>query len=751
MSPFFLVVSLWQATLVTASALCATGCQTAVSNNEFSGISILEDYYSALCQNSLQVKATFICMRDYCPEDEIAKGWNDLNQVCEQDGGVELLPWSIIDDVTDAETKSWPILTYEDIQLGSTFNTSVSVDQSLFQLAYQTTFDWDDQTTRRTNYGYATIGFWGLIVLFGALDNLFRYLNNLSVLRSRTMTRFESSVRRLVVVPPILKKSPFTRFCGIPSTSRLQAMTISAFFVINIILMCVEYRAFENNLYFTRKSSQLWRYIADRAAVMAISNLPVMWLFSTRNNCLLWATSWEFGTFNTFHRWIGRACAIEVFVHGMGVCIYQYQEVGKEFFLPLWKERDFYMGVVAALSIIVTCLLASSGIRRAAYELFLIVHQAFAVLILAALWYHLTVDGPDHVPYLWPCIAVWSFDRLGRVFRLLIWNKPTSHSSGEYNSDADLIQVKARIRRVVAPQPGSYFYVYGWRSLHFWESHPFTLSGWNTVNTEEESYTELVFLIGVHGGFTSRLRKQLLRQDESGIDSSSSVRKVHLAVEGPYGPHFDPWNSEMAVFVIGGAGITIATSFIQQLVDFVRLGKHVDQKIKCLKVIWAIKNIELYRFVYERYISTWEAVFASTYIEISLDVYLTSPSKADQQVELPIPESQTGHSATKKKIRAVVSPVCSMNLHASEEKVASEEVHNQSAFGPLKTNFIHGRPIIRDVIRSQVESFNSYPEQQIALIGCGPDTMAHDIRLSFAESSKETDVNIIFHLAPFGW
>lgn len=138
MSPFFLVVSLWQATLVTASALCATGCQTAVSNNEFSGISILEDYYSALCQNSLQVKATFICMRDYCPEDEIAKGWNDLNQVCEQDGGVELLPWSIIDDVTDAETKSWPILTYEDIQLGSTFNTSVSVDQSLFQLAYQT-------------------------------------------------------------------------------------------------------------------------------------------------------------------------------------------------------------------------------------------------------------------------------------------------------------------------------------------------------------------------------------------------------------------------------------------------------------------------------------------------------------------------------------------------------------------------------------------------------------------------------------
>ena len=67
---------------------------------------------------------------------------------------------------------------------------------------------------------------------------------------------------------------------------------------------------------------------------MAISNLPVMWLFSTRNNCLLWATSWEFGTFNTFHRWIGRVCAIEVFVHGMGVCVYQYQGVS----IPIFSK-----------------------------------------------------------------------------------------------------------------------------------------------------------------------------------------------------------------------------------------------------------------------------------------------------------------------------------------------------------------------------------------------------------------------------
>lgn len=56
---------------------------------------------------------------------------------------------------------------------------------------------------------------------------------------------------------------------------------------------------------------------------MAINNLPVMWLFATRNNFLLWATGWDFATFNMFHRWIARACGLEVFVHGMCVCIYQ--------------------------------------------------------------------------------------------------------------------------------------------------------------------------------------------------------------------------------------------------------------------------------------------------------------------------------------------------------------------------------------------------------------------------------------------
>ncbi|KAJ5802399.1 uncharacterized protein N7503_004849 [Penicillium pulvis] len=603
-------------------------------------------------------------MREYCSDSGLSEGWNGLNEACELDGGTKLLPWSIIDNVTESEVKSWPILTYEDTQLGAEFNTSVSVDPDLFQIGYQTIFDWEDQRTKRHNYGYAIVGFWGIIVLFSTIHNFIRYLMDSSILQSKTITGFQGFIDKYLAVPPIFKTKRRNRIFSMFSTPRLQAIIISIYFIISIVLMCADYSAFSENLYFTKKSTQLWRYIGDRAGALVINNLPVMWLFATRNNILLWVTGWDFATFNTFHRWIGRACAIEIFLH----------ELGTEYFLPLWKDVDWYMGVVFAL-----------------------------------------------------------------------------YSSAEYNHDANVVQLKTRVRRIVSPRPGSYYYVYGWRSLKFWESHPFTLSGWNTVNTTEESYTELIFLISVQNGFTSRLRGQLVRPERSEMGASLAARKACLFVEGPYGSDFHPWNSETALFVIGGAGITVATSYMQDLVDLVKSGKHIDQKVKRVKIVWAVKSPAFYQFVYERYMATWEASFASTDIEVSLDVYLTVPSKMNSDDGSSRPEHRAELSENTKKMDTVISLSSSSNSHIATEKAPSEEVSTNTDTTTLKITFVHGRPIISDVVGSQIETLRSSGEKKLALVGCGPATMAHDIRLSFVESSNDGQAAVDFHLAPFGW
>ncbi|CAI7607495.1 unnamed protein product [Penicillium manginii] len=365
--------------------------------------------------------------------------------------------------------------------------------------------------------------------------------------------------------------------------------------------------------------------------------------------------------------------------------------------------------------------------------------------------FHLPVDGPDYVNFIWPCIAAWSFDRLIRIFRLLTWNKFASYSSAEYNRDANVIQLKTRVRQFTSPYPGSYYYVYGWRSLKFWESHPFTLSGWNTINTTEESYTELKFLISVQNGFTSRLRSQLLRHEKPGIDVSSEARKACIFVEGPYGSHFRPWNSQTALFVIGGAGITVATSFIQDLVDLVQSGKHVDQRIRGVKIIWAVKNPAFYQFVYERYMAAWEDVFASTDIELSLDVYFTTSPKNASDDEISGSENHVEPSESIKNWDTVISPSSSSKSHIATEKVRSEEGPRNPGAGPLKTTFFQGRPLIDELVKSQIETLQSSGVNHLAFVGCGPATMAHDIRLSYVSSSDNGQVAVDFHLAPFGW
>lgn len=200
------------------------------------------------------------------------------------------------------------------------------------------------------------------------------------------------------------------------------------------------------------------------------------------------------------------------------------------------------------------------------------------------------------------------------------------------------------------------------------------------MNTTEESYTELIFLFSVQNGFTSRLRGQLVHPENYEIDASSAARKAYLSVEGPYGSHLHAWNSETALFIIGGASITVATPFMQELIDLVQSGEHIDQKVKWFKIVWAVKSSAFYQFVYDRYMATWEAVFASTDIDLSLDVYLTVPYKTDSDDKSSVPEHRTETSENAKKMSTVIFPSSSLDPHVSIENAPSPR-----RFLPIRT------------------------------------------------------------------
>lgn len=65
------------------------------------------------------------------------------------------------------------------------------------------------------------------------------------------------------------------------------------------------------------KAIQTWRYVADRTGIICYANLPILWMFSGRNNIFLWLTGWSFSTFNIFHRHIARIATIQAVVHSI--------------------------------------------------------------------------------------------------------------------------------------------------------------------------------------------------------------------------------------------------------------------------------------------------------------------------------------------------------------------------------------------------------------------------------------------------
>lgn len=99
---------------------------------------------------------------------------------------------------------------------------------------------------------------------------------------------------------------------------------------------------------------------------MAYSNLPLIWMFSGRNNIFLWATGWDYSTFNVFHRNIARVATIEAIVHSAAYTVLYRQGECAEillfhhganfrvegYYTEELKESWFYLGILVCSFIV---------------------------------------------------------------------------------------------------------------------------------------------------------------------------------------------------------------------------------------------------------------------------------------------------------------------------------------------------------------------------------------------------------------
>lgn len=164
-----------------------------------------------------------------------------------------------------------------------------------------------------------------------------------------------------------------------------QALWIFMFFVLNLVLSCINYRTMPKGEmpwgYSPRE--EILAYIGYRTGHFGYMLLPLVILLSGRNNLLLWVTNWSYDTYLVLHRWVARMFALYAIIHSVTL-LGTYTGSGK--YATDSNEPFWLWGIVATVLTSAMLVFSMLWFRRLAYELFLILHILMAVFVLAGCW-----------------------------------------------------------------------------------------------------------------------------------------------------------------------------------------------------------------------------------------------------------------------------------------------------------------------------------------------------------------------------
>lgn len=261
--------------------------------------------------------------------------------------------------------------------------------------------------------------------------------------------------------------------------TRGQALYILLISLLNVIFLVAPYTALFPQTVFPSMKLMEISTIGNRAGVLAMGNMVALFVFSTRNNILLWLTDWPYDTFILLHRWLGYWTIFLSILHSIMLFVYyvlseSYEEQAQETY---WK-----WGVVATVCVTALWPFSLLIVRQKAYELFLCVHQVLVVLFLVGYYYHIWYLYKYNWGYeIWAfvAIAVWILERLARVLRAGLAGMKTAIVSPVEGSDGEYLRVD--IENTFAQGVAYlYFPTLSWR---VWENHPFSIA--SSFSTEK--------------------------------------------------------------------------------------------------------------------------------------------------------------------------------------------------------------------------------------------------------------------------
>ena len=378
-----------------------------------------------------------------------------------------------------------------------------------------------------------------------------------------------------------------------------QSLYIVFFFILNVVLTTVNYESKQPHAWYATQRKEIMAYIFYRTGTLAFVLLPLVLLFSSRNNILLWTTNWSHSTFVLLHRWIARIFALQVLLHTLlALPLYYPAEAKKQYWI--W-------GAVATVAVMI--LISASGlyVRNFVYELFLISHILLSIFVIVGCWYHIKLWIGltwGYESWLYAACAVWFFDRLARIGRILktgLRRAKITDLGGDYFR-VDIVGLRW------GAEPGKHVYTFfpTLDPLRFWENHPFSIvptsllqrscRSWNTETTTPTAASDDIE-IGKYDGLTKRTKAPQDNRPAVGltllVKKSTGMTKnlqgcdgLLTLLDGPYpnNPTKEIMRCDRLLLIGGGIGITSLLPWVANHGN-VKLCWSVKKTAECLVMV----------------------------------------------------------------------------------------------------------------------------------------------------------------------
>ncbi|KAK0616631.1 ferric reductase like transmembrane component-domain-containing protein, partial [Immersiella caudata] len=468
------------------------------------------------------------------------------------------------------------------IKASQPLNVTSFITPSDWQKQYNGMYDFE---ANENGHSYYSLAICLIAILLPLPLSLFTRLASPASSLSQTL-------HRTLITPPLLstKHRQPVSISSVPITllpTRGQTLYIALLSLFNLIFLVAPYVHHHPQSTFSSRAAQDLSIIGNRAGAMAMGNAAAIFLFSARNNPLMWLTDWSYGTYITLHRWLGYWVVGHTVLHSVLLWGY-YATYGK--YAAELARLYWQWGIVGTVAVVGIWVSSRLVVRQRVYEFFLVSHVVLGLVFLVGYYYHIWYLYEYNWGYeIWMfiCAGGWAVERGVRVVRGVVGGWRTARVGVVEGTDGEYLRIE--VEGVTLGEGVAYlsFPAVGWR---LWESHPFSVAfnskrvgedgdssdGQGSPSSpvgEGEKQQDVVVSRQTRGSspptttFFARKRTGLTAR--LAARAASGPARIVVFVDGTY-PHSGQVAAQLKqasniVYIAGGVGITAVLSYARQI------------------------------------------------------------------------------------------------------------------------------------------------------------------------------------------